>query len=398
METVAGPDQCIGSHIANHSGPTPIVNTRSFFKRRGSHFDRPRRCSILSMTIRQTLVLCLIILCLSPQSALAQTGISDSSNSLGSASAPAPCGEISTDVPATEASLVSIAEHAQLREYKKHVDGTESIYTAENGVLLLKRSPSSADNSSSYPDVPTAFDTLSNNFANASCVSFFNQFRSNSTFTDCLAVSLLLGNSNSFFHVLTSAVDTSHVLDAACAQPVDKCASVLTSLAKQLLHDDHCAQDYNSGNAVVQSVYQELIAYEPVYHVSCLTDTVTKSYCFVDAVTNTSAPNNYNVYFVPIGSTLTASGPITCNKCLKDTFDVYAQWATVNGQSLDTTYIPSAILVNDYCGAGFANTNVTVGALKGTAAGAGQALQPPDSRLLVSSAAVLIGIAILGSF
>ena len=384
----------MGKFVANHSGLSPS-DRRSFSKRHGSHPGRVRWSSKRSMTTYHTLLICIIILCLSPEAALAQSSVAAADGSHGLGSALAPCGEISTDDPAAEVLTLSVVGQAQPDDAES-THGSISPYIEENRVLFLKRSDSSADNSS-YTEVPAAFDTLSNNFANASCVSFFDKFRSNSTFTDCLAVSLLLGNSNSFFHILTSAVNTAYVLDAACAQPVDKCASVMTSLAEQMMHKDHCAQDYQAGNSVVESVYQELIAYEPVYRVSCLTNPETKQYCFVDAVTNTSAPNDYNVYFVPIGSTLTSSGPITCNKCLKETFDIYAQWASVNGQSLDTTYVPSANLVNNYCGSGFANTNVTLGSLK-AAAGAGHALRPLDSRILISSITLLISIVMSGSF
>jgi hypothetical protein len=265
-----------------------------------------------------------------------------------------------------------------------------------NGGLLLSRGIVTADNSTSS-DLPSAFDTLSNNFANAACVTFFEKFRSNSSFTDCHAVSVLLGNSNSFFHTLTSAVATSHVLDVACSQPVTKCASVMTTLAKQMLHDDNCGQDYDSNNSVVRSVYKELIAYEPMYRASCLTNPDTKDYCFVDAVTNTTAPNDYNVYFMPTGSTLTSSGKLTCNECLQATMKIFAQWASTDGQSLDATYLPSAKVVNGYCGSNFANTNVTVGSDKVTA-GAGQVMRSPNFRLITSLFAIVLGATIAGVF
>jgi hypothetical protein len=275
-------------------------------------------------------------------------------------------------------------------------EGATSTGLDRNGGMLLQRSIVTADNSTST-NLPTAFDTLSNNFANATCVAFFDKFRSNSTFTDCVAISLLLGNSNSFFHTLTSAVATAHVLDVACAQPVAKCASIMTSLAKQMLHDSNCGGDYESHNSVVQSVYQELMAYEPMYHASCLTNPSTKDYCFVDAVTNISAPNDYNVYMVPIGSTLTLSGQLTCNECLQATMDVFAHWASVDGQSLDNTYLPSAKVVNNYCGSNFARTNVTVGSDVVTA-GAGQVVQLPTFQLIASLCAIALTTMIAGAF
>lgn len=298
-------------------------------------------------------------------------------------------GDLSERLPSFE-----LHENSQVDEDEIE-EGATSTGLDQNDGMLLQRSIVTADNSTST-DLPTAFDTLSNNFANATCVAFFDKFRSNSTFTDCVAISLLLGNSNSFFHMLTSAVATSHVLDVACAQPVAKCASVMTSLAKQMLHDSNCGGDYEY-NSVVQSVYQELRAYEPMYHASCLTNPSTKDYCFVNAVTNTSAPNDYNVYMVPIGSTLTLSGQLTCNECLQATMNVFAQWAIIDGQSLDTTYLPSAKVVNNYCGSNFASTNVTVGSDVVTA-GAGQVVQLPNLQLVASLFAIAMGITIAGVF
>ena len=222
--------------------------------------------------------------------------------------------------------------------------------------------------SSSSSQLPIAFDTMANNFANASCVQFFSEHLENSTVANCRPISLYLQNSNSFFHDLTSDAGTSRVLDATCSDSVTECAASMTSLANELLDDDNCGQDYNAGNSVVQSTYDELKAYEPLYRATCLTNPSTKNYCLVDAVTNASVPNDYNVYFIPIGTELD-EGELTCNECLQATMDIYAHWATIDQQSLDTTYLPSAHRVNEYCGAGFAKTNVTVGAPKTSAAG-----------------------------
>ena len=164
-----------------------------------------------------------------------------------------------------------------------------------------------------------------------------------------------------------------------------------------MLKHSNCGGDYESNNSVVQNVYQELMAYEPMYSASCLSNPDTKDYCFVDAVTNTTAPNDYNVYFIPIGSTLSSSGKLTCNKCLQATMKIFAHWATIDGQSLDSTYLPSATVVNNHCGSNFATTNVTVGSDKVTA-GAGQVMQSPNFRLITSLFAVVLGTTIAGVF
>ena len=165
----------------------------------------------------------------------------------------------------------------------------------------------------------------------------------------------------------------------------------MTSLAAELLHSDNCAEDYGNGNAVVTGTYKDLVAYEPMYRATCLTSPSTQDYCFVDAVSNSSAPDDYNVYFMPIGSALSAGAKPTCSQCLQATMDLFARWAKKDGQSLVTTYLPSAGIINAHCGAGFANTSVTVGSNRVTA-GAGLTIPLPG---LWSATVVGLVVAIL---
>lgn len=124
--------------------------------------------------------------------------------------------------------------------------------------------------------------------------------------------------------------------------------------------------------------YNDLVAYEPMYRATCLTSPSTQDYCFVDAVSNSSAPDDYNVYFMPIGSSLSAGAKPTCSQCLQATMEIFARWAKKDGQSLDTTYLPSAKIINSKCGSEFASTNVTVGSNRVTA-GAGLTVPLPGA-------------------
>ena len=314
----------------------------------------------------------MLILCLLPvSSAQPTTAVSDLIANI-PRSAAAPSGEIIDDHHEGSSFLENTQLHAE----------TDS----ENGGLLMPRSTNSV--------MPTAFDTISDNFANATCVSFFKKFLSNTTVTDCHAVSLLLENSNSFFHTLTSAQATSRVLDTACSEPLSKCSIIMTNLASQMLSDSNCGQDYQSGNSFVQGAYEDLMAYEPMYLATCLTNSATGDYCFVDAVQNSAAPNDYNVYLMPLGSTI-GTGNLTCSQCLKDTMTTFVHWAMVDGQTLDTTYLPSARQVNKLCGAGFANVNITVGSDTVTS-GARLTLPLPNIRLLVSILGISLGTISMG--
>lgn len=327
----------------------------------------------------------MLILCLGPTSTLAQpaTTISDLDADI-SRSALDRSGEIIADDHHTRSSL-------QLLGFNGAVD-TDTGHN--EGPLLRRRASGSSSDTST--EMPTPFDTMSINFANATCVSFFQNFLSNSTIMNCHAVSLLLENSNSFFHTLSSAAATSRVLDIACSQPVSECASIMKSLAEEMLQSDNCGPDYESKNAVVQGTYRDLMAYEPMYRATCLTSPDTQNYCFVDAVTNTTMPNDYNVYFMPLGSTLRADR-LTCNDCLQATMDVFAQWATVDSQSLDGTYLPSARNVNKVCGAGFANTNITVGS-DSVIGGAGLSVPLPNIRITALVLGLVLGATMPGWF
>ncbi|KAJ5400155.1 hypothetical protein N7465_010644 [Penicillium sp. CMV-2018d] len=251
--------------------------------------------------------------------------------------------------------------------------------------------------SPSTTEIPKPFDTLSYNFANSStCIDFFAKWRANTTITNCNAISLLIENSNAFFHTLNSAPATSRILDTSCSADVSQCASIMTSLAADLLKPDNCGDDYENDNSVVKGTYRDLVAYEPMYRATCLTNPSTKNYCFVDAVSNSTVPDDYSVYLMPLGTPLTGGDVPTCNRCLKATMELFSGWARRDGQSLDSTYLPSAKIVNAHCGDGFAWTNITVGSVD-VRAGAG--LAAPLPKLGISTVmALLLGVMLTGLF
>ncbi|CAI7595152.1 unnamed protein product [Penicillium glandicola] len=244
--------------------------------------------------------------------------------------------------------------------------------------------------------MPKPYDTLSYNFANgSSCIDFFTTWRANTTISNCNAISLLVENSNAFFHTLSSAAGTSLILDTSCSANVTKCTTIMNDLAADLIKSANCGSDYENNNSVVKGLYRDLIAYEPMYSATCLTNPSTEDYCFVDAVSNSTAPDDYTVYLMPLGTPLTVGAVPTCNKCLKATMALFARWAKYDGQSLDTTYLPSAKIVNAHCGTGFAATNITVGSV--VTAGAG--LAAPLSNLgIVTAMALVLGATLTSLF
>jgi hypothetical protein len=170
----------------------------------------------------------------------------------------------------------------------------------------------------------------------------------------------------------------------------------MTALAADLVKPENCGDDYENGNSVVKGMYRDLVAYEPVYRATCLTNPSTKDYCFVDAVANSTAPDDYNVYLLPLGTPLTVGVVPTCNRCLKVTMDLFSGWARRNGQSLDSTYLPSAKIVNANCGDDFVSTNITVGSAD-VMAGAGLAVPLPKFGI-VSVVALALGVMLTDVF
>ncbi|KAJ5542571.1 hypothetical protein N7535_004993 [Penicillium sp. DV-2018c] len=265
--------------------------------------------------------------------------------------------------------------------------------TTEQTITVRRRTIVTAT-TSTPSGMPKPYDTLTYDFAKAqSCIDFFTKWRNNETIANCNAISLLLENSNAFFHTLNSAPATSRILDESCSADVSQCASIMTDLAADLLKTENCGEDYGNNNSVVKGTYRDLVAYEVMYRATCLTSPSTKDYCFVDAVSNSTSPDDYTVYFLPIGVPLTEGAAPSCNKCLKATMALFSRWAKRDGQPLASTYVPSAKIVNAHCGAGFAATNITVGSAE---VNAGAGLTAPLPSLGI--AAVLGLLSLMGLF
>ncbi|KAL4866845.1 hypothetical protein BDV12DRAFT_130085 [Aspergillus spectabilis] len=272
-------------------------------------------------------------------------------------SRPGPDQGIVDIVPVEDAPPFAVNIKAPIANIHHHAHAHKQLQVEYDTESLVARSSSAA--SASFP---TTFDTsLSNNFTTDSCPDFFSKFLSDSTFTDCRAISTLLRDSTGFFHTLSSAASTSHVLDIACSADVTSCASTMSSFASDLLDDSNCGQDYEDGNPLVTNAYFNMITYEPIYRATCLQNPDTENYCFVDAVTNTSNPADYDVYLLPYGSTITPKTLPTCDSCLQATLDIFSNWAQVEDQPLADSYLPSATAINGRCGANFAHVNITTG-------------------------------------
>lgn len=161
------------------------------------------------------------------------------------------------------------------------------------------------------------------------------------------------------------------------------CANYLASVASNLTKTENCGDDYDAGNPTVTQAYLGLVAYQVVYSATCLTDDETQSYCFGDAVTNTTNASETYFYFLPLNSSLPGGVLPQCGTCLQDTMSIYHVATANRKQPIANTYAAAAEMVDELCGASFANATLaeaitTSGAISSLSRG-------PSMSLLVTT-------------
>ncbi len=141
----------------------------------------------------------------------------------------------------------------------------------------------------------------------------------------------------------------------------------MSSFAINIRSPSYCEDDFNRQNPIVRQAYNGLLAYDVLYRASCLHAQPTASnnessdYCFADAVTNTSAPTDSYIYYLPLGIPLPAGTQPTCDQCLKDTMGVFETQAGNQSQPISFVYAQGAQLINQQCGPNFVNQSVPSG-------------------------------------
>jgi hypothetical protein len=158
----------------------------------------------------------------------------------------------------------------------------------------------------------------------------------------------------------------------------------MADLAQQIQLDENCAQDLSLQNPMVTQAYNGFVAYEPLYHAGCLTDS-DGNYCFSNAVTNASAPSSSWIYYLPLGIALPGGTQPTCDTCLKQTMAIFATYASNTSQPLSTVYTPAAQQLDMTCGPRFVEAAVQM-----TSSGRRHPA-PPIFVLLLLSSIMLFG-------
>ncbi|KAF1842346.1 uncharacterized protein K460DRAFT_409761 [Cucurbitaria berberidis CBS 394.84] len=228
--------------------------------------------------------------------------------------------------------------------------------------------------------IPRPFDTgLSNNFT-SSCASFLSRLIRSDAFNNCHPFSLMLQTSSAFFDASKSYLRITQTLDATCGVNATQCRATLNNFARDLVSATACKTDYENDNPLVLQAYNGLVAYTPSYQASCLRDNAG-SYCFANAVSNSSSTTDSYPYYLPIGQELPGGSRPTCNTCLQDVMSVFANYGNNATQPLSKTYTMAAQQISISCGKTF--VNVTAAPLKGAAATTSSSLTPTITLILM---------------
>ncbi|KAM5432905.1 hypothetical protein McanMca71_005560 [Microsporum canis] len=208
--------------------------------------------------------------------------------------------------------------------------------------------------------LPTAFDTNRSDNTTASCATFFDNFLSNSTFNECVPVSVLLTTSNSFFQNTKSFALITRTLDAACDVSADRCTSLLSYYADMIGRNDACGEDLSRGHPLVIAAKTGFQAYKAMHDATCLKNPETDNYCFAEAISDPDMTANVYIYHLGLGNSLSAGRP-KCGKCLAATMQVFRTAARDKKQPVSEVYVSAAKQVNIACGPTFVSTSISSG-------------------------------------
>jgi len=205
------------------------------------------------------------------------------------------------------------------------------LHNDQDGTQAARRAVSTDPNAGKGDfSIPEPFDTgLSNNLTNT-CAAFLQRMRGDASFRKCHPFSLLLQvrwpdpprvpwnpadriqTSSGFFDASKSYLRITQTLDATCGVDASQCRQTMDSYARELQTASACKQDLDDDMPLVIQALNGLVAYPVAYSASCLRDT-EGSYCFANAVSNTSSPTDSYSYYLPVGQDLPAGSRPTCN-------------------------------------------------------------------------------------
>ncbi|KOS17163.1 hypothetical protein ESCO_005995 [Escovopsis weberi] len=224
--------------------------------------------------------------------------------------------------------------------------------------------PTKASSTPKATALPTPFDnTPSSAFradgADNTCPNFITSLLANPTFKSCYPLSMMLQTSSSFFAAERSLPTITRVLDATCAADPAPCAAFLDEAANNI-SSTACTREMQKNQALVVQAYRGLKAYSVLYAATCLQDPNSTQYCFATAVTDTSAPADSYLYFLPYGLAMPAGSAPSCGWCTQQTMAMYHAAAAEGQVFVGSTYNGAAGQINAACGSDFVNDSAPV--------------------------------------
>lgn len=206
--------------------------------------------------------------------------------------------------------------------------------------------------------LPVPFDTsLGSNFTDSACPNYFSSFLSDETFQTCLPISLLLQNSMSFFQTLRSQSLLQKTISHSCSATLSTCSPYMQKVARDLISSGNCQVDYQRQNPIVMQALSGLRAYEAIYQATCLTDSSNQKNCFMEAMESDNADDMYP-YYTAIGLSMPPSAKPSCKECLRQTMNIFKEYAVQDRQPLAETYNTCASQLNGICGSGFVTAEI----------------------------------------
>ena len=155
------------------------------------------------------------------------------------------------------------------------------------------------------------------------------------------------------------------MLDTTCNAVSAQCADAMSKFASALRQPANCGADFAAQNPIVLRAYNGFLAYQPMYTAGCLkadatavSDRPATEYCFVATSSNTSAPADQYIYYLPLGVLMPGGSRPTCSSCVQQTMQIFAQAAGNLTSPLAGTYADAATQVNQRCGPNWVNATV----------------------------------------
>lgn len=190
------------------------------------------------------------------------------------------------------------------------------------------------------------------------CPRFINSLLANPSFRNCYPISMMVETSNGLFDAKKRLVSMVRVLDATCTADSAACATFMRQAAKDLVAEANCREEFKAGVSNVMQAWRGLRAYESIHAVSCLHDRNTDSYCYANAVTNSTDRSDSYLYYLPFGYGLPGASNPSCNWCNQETMAIFHATAADRGQLVADTYENAARQVNTVCGTNFVNATL----------------------------------------